>query len=154
MSTSFRVGRRSGRGSQRVAVNPIRLAEPSFRSPTAVFAVVYVVEGRVWRSAEPVRFVRRLMEDCVNSFHIERSAPLKQNALMKLPIGSIRPEGWLRYELQLEADGFTGHLTEVSKFCKFQGSAWTNPSGEGARLIGRKCLIGSRVFCRSGYVWG
>src|SRR5205814_9562952 len=32
----------------------------------------------------------------------------------------------------LEADGFTGHLTEVSKFCKFQGSAWTDPRGEGA----------------------
>jgi DUF1680 family protein len=99
---------------------------------TLVLAVVYVIEGREPAPAEPVRYLRQLGVEGTNSFYVGARPPLKQNALMKLPIGSIRPEGWLRQQLQLESDGFTGHLTEVSKFCKFQGSAWTDPSGEGA----------------------
>jgi len=52
--------------------------------------------------------------------------------LIKLPVGAVRPEGWLRAELELMANGFTGHLPELSKFCKFEGNAWADPNGEGA----------------------
>jgi DUF1680 family protein len=76
--------------------------------------------------------VRRLATSGTNAFYTGNRAPLRQSALMKLPIGSVRPDGWLGRQMELEAEGFTGHLSEVSKFCKFQGSAWTNPSGEGA----------------------
>lgn len=62
---------------------------------------------------------------------VANRAPLEPNPLLKLPIGSIRPEGWLRTQLQLEANGFTGRLPEVSAFCKFQGSAWVSPNGVG-----------------------
>ena len=58
--------------------------------------------------------------------------PLLPGSLIKLPVGSIRPEGWLRTQLELMAGGFTGHLAELSKFCKFQGNAWVDPSGEGS----------------------
>jgi len=50
---------------------------------------------------------------------------------MKLPIGSIAPRGWLRQQLELEADGMTGHLEEISKWCKFEDSAWASSTGEG-----------------------
>ena len=56
----------------------------------------------------------------------------RRGALIKLPAGSIRPEGWLRTQLELMASGFTGHLTELSKYCKFEGNAWVDPNGEGA----------------------
>jgi len=58
--------------------------------------------------------------------------PLAQSPLIQLPAGCIRPEGWLRTQLELMAGGFTGHLEELSKFCKFQGNAWVDPSGEGS----------------------
>jgi hypothetical protein len=57
--------------------------------------------------------------------------PLTPSPLIKLPIGSITPKGWLRAQLQLEADGMTGHLEEISQWCKFNDSAWASPSGQG-----------------------
>jgi DUF1680 family protein len=67
-----------------------------------------------------------------NSHYIGANrAPLQPSPFIKLPIGSIRPEGWLRKQLELEADGFVGHLEEISKWTKFQQSAWANPKGEG-----------------------
>ena len=57
--------------------------------------------------------------------------PLTPSPLLKLPIGSIIPKGWLRAQLELEADGMTGHLEEISQWCKFDDSAWASPSGQG-----------------------
>jgi hypothetical protein len=58
-------------------------------------------------------------------------APLAASPLVKLPIGSIRPEGWLRHMLELEAEGMTGRLTEISRWCKADGNAWLSPDGAG-----------------------
>src|SRR5262249_30489254 len=58
-------------------------------------------------------------------------APLRPNPLLKVPIGAITPKGWLRHQLELEADGLTGHLQEISKWCKFEGNAWASAQGEG-----------------------
>jgi hypothetical protein len=57
--------------------------------------------------------------------------PLIASPLIKLPIGSITPRGWLRHQLELEKDGMTGHLEEISKWCKFEGNAWASPDGQG-----------------------
>jgi hypothetical protein len=63
--------------------------------------------------------------------YITNRPPLQPGAFMKLPIGSIKPKGWLRHQLQLEANGMTGHLEEISKWCKFENSAWASPNGQG-----------------------
>lgn len=57
--------------------------------------------------------------------------PLVPSPFVKLPIGSITPKGWVRHQLELEANGMTGHLEAISKWCKFEGNAWVSPSGEG-----------------------
>ena len=57
--------------------------------------------------------------------------PLQRSPLVKLPIGAIQPQGWLLKQLQLEADGMTGRLPEVSSWCKFDGNAWTDPHRRG-----------------------
>jgi hypothetical protein len=67
-----------------------------------------------------------------NGFYTGNRKPLVPNPLLKLPIGSIRPAGWLRQQLVLEADGMFGRLPEVSHWCKFEGSAWSDPHGLGA----------------------
>jgi hypothetical protein len=57
--------------------------------------------------------------------------PLLASPLVRLPIGSITPRGWLRHMLELEARGMTGRLEEISPWCKFEGNAWVSPTGEG-----------------------
>jgi DUF1680 family protein len=79
-----------------------------------IFLCVLVMAGAAWGQ---------------NRFYIGNRAPLAPSPLTKLPIGAIRPEGWLRTQLQLEAEGFSGHLAEISQFCKYDGSAWVKPGG-------------------------
>jgi len=66
-----------------------------------------------------------------NSHYVSNRDPLLPTPFVKLPVGSIKPEGWVKEQLKLMADGFSGHLTEISKWCKFGGSAWVNSNGEG-----------------------
>jgi DUF1680 family protein len=66
-----------------------------------------------------------------NSLYIGNRTPLLASPLLKLPIGTITPQGWLRHQLELEAQGMTGHLPEISKWCKFEGNAWADPQGQG-----------------------
>ena len=57
-------------------------------------------------------------------------APLTPNTLAPLPLGSIRPEGWLADQLRTQAEGFTGNLDEqwpdVGENC-----AWLGGDGDG-----------------------
>ncbi len=51
-----------------------------------------------------------------NSFYCTNRHPLSANPLVKLPLGSIRPGGWLKHQIELMAEGMTGHLPELSRF--------------------------------------
>ena len=67
----------------------------------------------------------------LNLFYASNGPALAPSPLVKLPIGSIVPRGWLRHQLELEAQGMTGHLEELSHWCKFEGNAWADPNGRG-----------------------
>jgi len=67
----------------------------------------------------------------INPFYTTNRAPLAPAPFLKLPIGAIGPNGWLRHQLDLEAEGMTGHLEGLSKWCKFEGNAWASPNGQG-----------------------
>jgi DUF1680 family protein len=56
---------------------------------------------------------------------------LQNSVLVKLPIGSIKPKGWLGKQLRLQAEGFHGHLTEISGFLVKDGNAWLSSDGSG-----------------------
>ncbi|HXU78051.1 MAG TPA: hypothetical protein VN794_15870 [Methylomirabilota bacterium] len=81
--------------------------------------------------AVDVRVVEAIPTAQTNGFFVANKPPLQPSPLLKLPIGSIVPRGWLRHQLELEADGMIGHLPEISKWCKFEGNAWSSPEGRG-----------------------
>ena len=78
-----------------------------------------------------VRVVGKPPTDAMNGFYVGNRPPLKPSPLLKLPVGSIEPRGWLLRQLRLQADGFFGHLTEISRFLRKEGNAWLSPDGEG-----------------------
>ena len=57
-------------------------------------------------------------------------APLHQVSLMKLPAGSIRPGGWINRYLELQRDGLTGHLGEISAWLEKANNAWLTTGGD------------------------
>jgi hypothetical protein len=65
-----------------------------------------------------------------NRHYISNRSPLAVSPLVKLPIGSVRPKGWLLSQLQLMRGGFTGRLPEISRFLK-EDSGWVTLRGRG-----------------------
>lgn len=72
-----------------------------------------------------------LLPGGVNHFYTGNRPPLLAEPLIKLPLGSIEPEGWVRHQLQAEAEGMVGHLEELSPWCRRSVSAWVHPEGQG-----------------------
>ncbi len=68
-----------------------------------------------------------------NQFFVSNRTPLEPSRFVKLPIGSITPRGWLQHQLEMERDGMTGHLEEISPWLNFNRSAWGNKEGTGER---------------------
>lgn len=54
---------------------------------------------------------------------------LRQTAFKSLPLGSIKPKGWLRQQLEIQANGFTGYLDEHWEDVG-PNSGWLGGSGE------------------------
>ncbi|MCP4248635.1 MAG: transcriptional initiation protein Tat [bacterium] len=75
--------------------------------------------------------VQRPPTDLSNAHYVSNRPPLAASPLAKLPIGTIRPRGWLLHQLECMRDGLTGRLPELSKWCDAASSAWMSPNGEG-----------------------
>jgi len=53
-------------------------------------------------------------------------APLKATAFLKLPPGAVQPRGWLRTQLNIEADGLCGRMPEVSDYLQLNNCGWVD----------------------------
>jgi hypothetical protein len=81
--------------------------------------------------ADEVRCVSSPPADRRTALYVGNREPLLPSPLVKLPVGAIRPEGWLRHRLDTMRDGLTGRLPEVSPWCRFAGNAWADPARKG-----------------------
>jgi hypothetical protein len=66
-----------------------------------------------------------------NAFYVNNRAPLQEQYFTKLPIGSIKAGGWLKKVLELQRDGLTGKLGEISIWLSKTNNAWLNKEGKG-----------------------
>ncbi len=66
-----------------------------------------------------------------NTNYTGNRAPLSKNYFTRLPIGSFVPGGWLRKQIELQRDGLTGHLGEISVWLSKTDNAWLNKEGKG-----------------------
>lgn len=56
--------------------------------------------------------------------------PLEGSLYAELPLGAIKPEGWLREQLQRQARGLTGHLDQVYPEVMGPTNAWLGGDGD------------------------
>ena len=96
--------------------------------PTAFLLTMAALAGE---GEQGVQVVAAVAAQEGEGFYTANRAPLAPSRLIKLPIGAITPKGWLRHQLELERDGITGNMPEVSRSCQFDGNAWGDPQGRG-----------------------
>ncbi|MEO5593510.1 MAG: beta-L-arabinofuranosidase domain-containing protein [Chitinophagaceae bacterium] len=66
-----------------------------------------------------------------NNFYTANKAPLLREYFTKLPVTAFKPGGWLKKQLELQRDGLTGHLGEISIWLSKKDNAWLNKEGIG-----------------------
>ena len=59
-----------------------------------------------------------------NSNYIQNRSPLLTQNFIKLPVGSVKPQGWLLRYLELQKEGLTGQLGEISAWLEKENNAW------------------------------
>jgi hypothetical protein len=64
----------------------------------------------------------------VNTTYKNNPEPLLRNAYIKLPLGNVKPEGWLKSQLEAQAAGLTGNLDDF--WPDLVNSAWKGGDGE------------------------
>jgi Beta-L-arabinofuranosidase, GH127 len=66
-----------------------------------------------------------------NSFYTSNKVPLLKEHFIKLPVTAFKPGGWLKQALELQRDGLTGNLGEISIWLSKQDNAWLSKDGKG-----------------------
>ncbi len=63
-----------------------------------------------------------------NISYLGNPQPLRQNAYIRLPLGAIKPDGWLKAQLKAQAEGLTGNVDEF--WPDLLNSSWRGGTGE------------------------
>ena len=66
-----------------------------------------------------------------NKHYVSNRLPLQPSKLIKLPIGSIKPKGWLLEYFNRQKKGLTGRLGEISAWLDKKDNAWLSKDGKG-----------------------
>ena len=72
---------------------------------------------------EKITVVQQINTETTNDYYLGNKPPLKPNPLLQIPLGGIQAEGWLKTQLELMTDGYTGRLVEISSFLSDE-SGW------------------------------
>jgi hypothetical protein len=116
-------------------------------------AIPLILSTAIVRGAEvKVVAVQRPATAPANQHYPGNREPLLASPLVKLPVGAVKPRGWLRKQLELMSDGFIGHLDELSEFLRPEGNAWLSPKGEGDKSYWEELPYWLKGFGDLGYL--
>jgi hypothetical protein len=89
--------------------------------------------GMETSSAQAIKatVLKKIDNGQINAHYVSNRAPLQKAYFVKLPVGSIKAGGWLKKALELQRDGLTGNLGEISIWLSKTNNAWLNKEGKG-----------------------
>jgi DUF1680 family protein len=91
---------------------------------------IIVFNGCIAGKKQEVTLVDRPAVESSNSFYSGNRQPLLPDHFIKLPAGKVKPKSWLKRYLELQRDGLTGQLGEISAWLNKKNNAWLNAGGE------------------------
>jgi len=96
-----------------------------------LFSVLFFIScNQTENSQSEVRIVDRPSISSENQFYIGNKEPLRAAYFIKLPVGHIKPHGWLKRYLELQRDGLTGRLHEISAWLEKDNNAWLDTGSD------------------------
>src|ERR1017187_8860261 len=101
--------------------------------------------------ADTITDVTNIQAGARGTLYIGNRAPLQPSPLMRLPVGSIQPQGWLFTMLQNQRNGLNGLQEQVSPFLKFSTSDWTSTNGSGTTQGWERVPYWLRGYIDMGY---
>ena len=96
---------------------------------TSAIAVVFALAS-VGYAADTITCVDRPDVNAGNAHYLANRAPLVPSPFLKLPLGSVEANGWLGRYLELQRDGLSGKLGELSKWLEKKDNAWLREGGK------------------------
>src|SRR3954453_4200815 len=100
----------------------------------AIIAIAGILLFNSWKEVDAdtnITSVERPNRTTSNAFYTGNRPPLASSNFIKLPIGTIHPEGWIKQYLLLQKNGLTGHLGEISAWLDKHNNAWYSGNGTG-----------------------
>lgn len=100
---------------------------------TGLWAAAGVLLSSVGFAADQteVRVLPEVKPAQAGGLYVHNRAPLAPSPFLKLPIGAVAAKGWVRRALEIEREGMTGRLKEISPWLDFSKSSWGNKEGRG-----------------------
>ena len=97
----------------------------------ALASSLFILTSLTNSFSQKAEIVDKVSNSSSNKFYLTNKPPLQNQYFVKLPVASIKPGGWVRKALELQREGLTGNLGEISIWLSKKDNAWLNKEGKG-----------------------
>ena len=92
---------------------------------------ILLISFTIFGCSDNVYVVDSIPTKETNKYYVSNRIPLQPSKLIKLPVGSVKPKGWLLEYFNRQKKGLTGNLGNISAWLDKKDNAWLSKSGEG-----------------------
>ena len=142
--------RRCSQGRTREKKNGDKRNSKAILAGFILGAALLGAANRAAAQAPVVSVMGTVRASAAGGWYAPDKAPLLPTAFQKLPLGAVAPGAWLKIQLDNEADGLTGRMTETSHFLDIHNTGWTDAPKGGFEEVG----YWLRGFVDLGFVTG